>query len=188
MPFFAIRLRMGRLGFCYYFGATRGVVRSAKIAHMESHLVARPKKTVFPNDEQLRLRSEAIDRMKEVLLPNDGIEKILLIGSSVKGTFGEYDVPGFRGSLYSDFDFIVFVQDDYQIPETLQREPDGKPFPDDNLNLAYRLPRFLHDKYDAEIFFIRKNASEKPDIQALGEAAGIPMNDRSKHSHLRVYP
>ncbi len=28
---------------------------------------------------------------------------VALIGSSVKGTFGEYEAPGFRGSLYSDF-------------------------------------------------------------------------------------
>lgn len=166
----------------------RGEVGTVKIVYMESHLATRPPKTAFSNDEQLRLRGEALERIKEILLPNDGVKKILLIGSSVKGTFGKYASPGFRGSMYSDFDFIVFVQDDYQIPGTLQQEPDGKPFADDSLNLAYRLPKFLHHKYDAEIFFLRSHVSKRPDIQVLGEAAGIPMNVQSKHPHLQVYP
>lgn len=155
---------------------------------MESHLATRPSKTIYPEAEQRRLRDEAVEQIKGFLLPDDGIEKILLIGSSVKGTFGEYEAPGFRGSLYSDFDFIVFVSDDYQIPKTLQREPDGKPFPDDSLNLAYRLPRFLEHKYDAEVFFLRDGVLQNPEIKILGETAGIPMNEQSKHPYLQVYP
>lgn len=125
--------------------------------------------------------------MKSKLLPDEKIIKIILIGSSVKNTFGEYERPGFRGSLFSDFDFIVFVDDDYEIPEWLDREPDGKPFLDDSMNLAYRNKNFVEDKYDVEIFFIRKSNMQDPKIQELGELAGIPMTSESKHDHSIIY-
>ena len=109
------------------------------------------------------------------------------MGSSVKGAFGKYDSPGFRGSLYSDFDFIIFVEDDYVIPDQLNRELDGKPFSDGELNLAYRNKNFVDDKYDAEIFFIREANMHKQDIIEEGEGAGIPMTENSKHKYIIIY-
>ncbi|MFH1456288.1 MAG: hypothetical protein ABIF40_05050 [archaeon] len=109
------------------------------------------------------------------------------MGSSVKGTFGKYEPPGFRGSLYSDFDFIVFVEDNYPIPKWLDREPDGKPFSKDELNLAYRNEKFIQDTYDVEVFFIRKSNMTNHKIQKLGELAGIPMSDKSNHKHSVIY-
>ena len=76
---------------------------------MEEHLKKRPQKKVFSKEEINSLRNQAIDKIKSKLLPDDKIIKIVLIGSSVKNTFGEYNPPGFRGSLFSDFDFIVFI-------------------------------------------------------------------------------
>jgi hypothetical protein len=125
--------------------------------------------------------------IKDLLLPNPGILKIVLIGSSVKGTFGQYDPPGFRGSLFSDFDFIVFVEDDYVIPSTIDREPNGKPFADDDLNLAYRVKNFIEGVYDAEIFFVREGSLRSEQICAEGEQAGIPMTNNSQHPHLVVF-
>tara|TARA_Y100000034_G_C6867783_1_gene395731 strand:- start:367 stop:846 length:480 start_codon:yes stop_codon:yes gene_type:complete len=153
----------------------------------EQYLKSRPKKKPFTIKVQERLRNEAIDKLKLKLLPNDKIIKILLIGGSVKGTFGQYADPGFRGSLYSDFDFIVFVEEDYKIPKWLKKEPTGKPFPDDKLNLAYRDKKFIDNKYDVEIFFIRRKNMEDVKIQKLGEMAGIPMTENSKHKKLVVY-
>ena len=98
----------------------------------------RPKKTNFPAEEQIKLRDLAIEKIKSELLPNNKIIKIILIGSSIKGTFGKYEAPGFRESLYSDFDFIIFVENDYVIPKWLNKEPNAKPFPEKKLNLAYR--------------------------------------------------
>ena len=118
------------------------------------YLKARPNKTPFSIQEQERLRNAAIHKIQQLLLPNEHIQKIVLIGSSLKGTFGQYAQPGFRGSFYSDFDFIVFVEQPYKIPAWLEREPDGKPFAQDHLNLAYRSRNFLEDRYDAEVFFI----------------------------------
>ena len=147
----------------------------------------RPEKKNFPKEIIASLRKQAIEKIKSKLLPDDKIIKIILIGSAVKDTFGKYEPPGFRGSLYSDFDFIIFVEDDYLIPEWLDRQPEGKPFPDDRLNLAYRIKRFIEDKYDAEVFFIRKRTMDNPKIQQLGEQAGIPMTSKSKHQHLVIY-
>ena len=110
-----------------------------------------------------------------------------MIGSSVKNSFGQYEPPGFRDSLFSDFDFIIFVEDDYQIPDWLDREPDGKPFPDDKMNLAYRNKNFIQNKYDAEIFFIKRETSENPENQKLGEQAGIPMTTTSKNKYIIIY-
>lgn len=155
---------------------------------MEDYLKTRPKKTYFSISEQLKLRRKAEERIKEILLPNEGIQKIILIGSSVKGTFGEYEPPGFRGSLYSDFDFIVFVDDDYQISSSLTLEFDGKPFEDDNLNLAYRESKFVDAKYDAEIFFVRESSLNNYEIIKAAERAGIPMTIDSKHPHLQIFP
>jgi hypothetical protein len=161
--------------------------RKNSIIIMEEHLKKRPQKKVFQKEEIDSLRNQAIDKIKSKLLPDDKIIKILLIGSSVKNSFGEYKHPGFRGSLFSDFDFIVFVEDDYEIPQWLDREPDGKPFPDDTMNLAYRNKKYIEDKYDVEIFFIRKSNMQDSKIQKLGELAGIPMIPNTEHKHLVVY-
>ncbi len=154
---------------------------------MEEHLKKRPQKKVFQKDEIASLRNQAIEKIKSKLLPDEKIIKIILIGSSVKNSFGDYEPPGFRGSLFSDFDFIVFVEDDFEIPKWLDKEPTGKPFPNDELNLAYRQKKFVENKYDVEVFFIRKSNMQDSKIQELGELAGIPMTSDSKHKYLIVY-
>jgi len=154
---------------------------------MEEHLKQRPQKKVFQKKEIDSLRNQAIEKIKSKLLPDKKILKIILIGSSVKNSFGEYKPPGFRGTLFSDFDFIVFAEDAFEIPSWLEREPDGKPFPDDNMNLAYRNKKFIDDKYDVEVFFIRKSNMPDSKIRELSELAGIPMTPDSKHKHLIVY-
>ena len=155
---------------------------------MEEHLKKRPPKKIFPTEEIDSLRNQAVEKIKSKLLPDEKIIKVTMIGSSLKNSFGEYEPPGFRGSLFSDFDFIVFVEDDFEIPSWLDREPDGKPFPDDNMNLAYRNKKFIDDKYDIEVFFIRKSNMQDSKIQELGELAGIPMTSDSNHKHLIIHP
>jgi hypothetical protein len=154
---------------------------------MEEYLKNRPHKKVISKKEIELLRNKAIDKIRLQLLPDDQISKIVLIGSSVKDSFGAYDPPGFRGSLYSDFDFIVFVEDGYKIPKWLNREPDGKPFPDNSMNLAFRNKKFIDDKYDIEVFFLRRNSFDNPIVQEQGESAGIPMASNTKHKNLIVY-
>ena len=124
---------------------------------MKEYLKERPVKKSFSKEKIDSLRNQAIDKIKDKFLPNDKIIKIILIGSSVKNSFGEYEPPGFRGSIFSDFDFIIFVENDFEIPSWIDREPEGKPFPDDSMNLAYRNKEFIEDKYDVEVFFIRKS-------------------------------
>lgn len=155
---------------------------------MEAHLTSRPKKTIFDLDKQRELREIAIQQIRKALLPNEGVIKIILIGSSVKETFGSYEAPGFRGSLFSDFDFIVFVKDAYAISEFLEREPNGKPFEDEGLNLAYRQKNFVKERYDAEIFFIRESSLHKPDVSIFAESAGIPLDEHSQNPFITVYP
>jgi len=154
---------------------------------MEEHLKNRPQKKIFHIKKINKLRAKAIDKIKSKLLPNEGIIKIILIGSSIKSSFGKYEPPGFRGSLYSDFDYIVFVEDNYKIPSWLDREPDGKPFPEESLNLAYRNKKFIDNKYDVEVFFIKRSNLQDSKIQKLGEQAGIPMTPNSKHKHIVIY-
>ena len=132
-------------------------------------------------------RNVAIKKIKELFLPDDKIIKIVLIGSSVKNSFGEYEPPGFRDSLYSDFDFIIFVEDDYEIPGWLRREPTGKPFASDVLNLAYRNKNFVDGKYDVEVFFVRRSNMLDKSVQEEGERAGIPMTSMSKNKHIVVF-
>lgn len=146
----------------------------------------RPKKTKFPLKMQKELRKKAIDFIREKFSLDDSVLKIILIGTSIKGTFGKYETPGFRGSLYSDFDFIIFIKDNYKIPGWLRKEPTGKPFPKKGLNLAYRNKKVIDNKYDAEIFFIREKNAMNQKIQQLGEKAGIPMTKNSKHKYLKI--
>ncbi|PIR03434.1 MAG: hypothetical protein COV60_00275 [Candidatus Magasanikbacteria bacterium CG11_big_fil_rev_8_21_14_0_20_43_7] len=154
---------------------------------MEEYLKKRPKRTVFQKEKIDLLRNQAISKITSALLPDKKIIKIVLIGSSVRNSFGEYEPPGFRGSLFSDFDFIVFVDDNFDIPTWLEREPDGRPFPDDSMNLAYRNKKFIENTYDVEIFFIINTHIQNIEIQKLGEEAGIPVTSASKHEHLVVY-
>ncbi|MAH51694.1 hypothetical protein CMI37_38105 [Candidatus Pacearchaeota archaeon] len=153
----------------------------------EKHLESRPKKTFFSPRTIKRLKDKAAERIKEKFLPNNKIIKIVLIGGSVKNSFGKYDSPGFRGSLYSDFDFIIFVKDNYKIPKWLKKEPMGKPFPDDKLNLAYRNKKFIDKKYDIEVFFIKEKNIKNKKIQKLGEMVGIPMTKKSRHKNWIIY-
>lgn len=154
---------------------------------MEEHLKKRPQKRVFQKEVIDFLRNQAIKKIKSKLLPDEKIIKIILIGSSIKTDFGKYRSPGFRGSLFSDFDFIVFIEDDYEIPQWLDREPNAKSFPDDSMNLAYRNKKFVEDKYDVEVFFIRKSNMQDSKIQELSELAGIPMISDSKLKQLVIY-
>ncbi len=154
---------------------------------MDYHLKSRPHKIIYSEKKTIELRNKAISKIKNKFLPNKDIIKIVLIGSALKNSFGEYEPPGFRGSLFSDFDFIVFVKDDFKIPDWLDREPDGKPFPEDNMNLAYRNKGFIEDKYDVEVLFIRESNMNKAEIQKLGEEAGIPMTKESKNKHIIIY-
>jgi hypothetical protein len=147
----------------------------------------RPKKKIYPPNEINRLRNLAIEKIKCKLLPDEKIIKICLIGSSIKNDFGQYEPPGFRGSLYSDFDFIIFIEDDYDIPIWLEKEPNGKPFSDDKINLAYRNRNFIDNKYDVEVFFIRKQSISDKNIQKEGELAGIPMTSKSTNNHLVIF-
>ena len=153
----------------------------------EKHLKYRPKKTLYSKEIQIKLKKKAIEKIKSKFLPNNKIIKIILIGSILKNAFGKYESPGFRGSLYSDFDFIIHVKDSYKIPKWLRKEPTGKPFPDNKLNLAYRNKKFIDKKYDVEVFFIREKSINNKKIQRLGEMAGIPMTKKSKHKNLIVY-
>lgn len=154
---------------------------------MEDHLKSRPNKHVYNKSKVDFLKKIAVDSLLDELLPDLAVLKVVLIGSSLKGSFGEYDPPGFRGSLYSDFDFIVFVKDNYVIPAWLEREVDGRPFPDERMNLAYRSRKFVEDRYDIEVFFVRESSWEDAGICELGEKAGIPMSEASEHVYEVVY-
>jgi len=149
----------------------------------------RPHKKIYQEEAIKFLRNEAIEKIKAEFFPDKKIIKIYLIGSSVKNDFGQYDPPGFRGSLFSDFDFIFFVEEDYTIPAWLDREPDGRPFPNESLNLAYRIKKFIEGIYDVEVFFVRRSTMENKQIQKLAEAKDceIPFDEKSKWKHTVVY-
>ncbi len=55
------------------------------------------------------------------------------------------------------------------------------------MNLAYRNKKFVEDKYDVEVFFIRKSNMQDSKIQELSELAGIPMISDSKLKQLVIY-
>lgn len=154
---------------------------------MEEYSKTRPPKTIFPIEVQKKLREEAIDKIESTFLPDSRIIKIILIGSSVKNSFGEYEAPGFRGSMFSDFDFIFIVADNYDIPGWLNREPTARPFSDNKLNLAFRSKNYIDGKYDCEFFFVRQSNSQNKEIQKLAERAGIPFSNNSYIKHLIVH-
>jgi hypothetical protein len=153
----------------------------------EKHLINRPHKNVYSKKSIERLRSKAIKKIKLKFLPDNKIIKIIIIGSAVKNSFGKYERPGFRRSLYSDFDFVIFVEDGYKIPKLLKKEPTAKPFSESKLNLAYRNKKFIDNKYDLEVFFIREKNMHNKNIQKEGELAGIPMTKNSKNKYIIVY-
>jgi predicted nucleotidyltransferase len=149
----------------------------------------RPEKKSFSLPEQERLRTLAVQEIYRLLLPDEDIIKIILIGSSVKGTFGEYAPPGFLGHLFSDFDFIVFVKDNYDVPAGLEREPDGRPFENEALDHAYRVSKIVEGRYDVEVFFVYESSLLDGATLEKGEEAGLPMGvATTKNPFLQVYP
>ena len=57
------------------------------------------------------------------------------------------------------------------------------------LNLAYRTKNFVENKYDVEIFFVRRSTMNNPEIEKLAEMPGceIPFSEKSKWKHIVVY-
>ena len=157
---------------------------------MADYTGERPEKKTYNVNRIKLLRDRAIKKIKSIFLPDNRIIKIFLIGSSIKGDFGEYEPPGFRGSLYSDFDFIIFVEDEYKIPRWLKgKQSDAKPFPKSDLNLTHRIKNFVDNKYDAEILFVRRSTMENNEIERMAEEPGceIPFSEKSRWRHFVVY-
>ena len=69
----------------------------------------------------------------------------------------------------------------------LNKEPTGKPFSDNKLNLAYRNKKFIDNKYDVEIFFIKEKSLNDPTIIEEAENAGIPLKNKSKNKYLIIF-
>lgn len=154
---------------------------------MKFILEKRPRKKSYQLARIAKLKKRAAERISEKLLPDEKIVKIVLVGSSIKNSFGEYDAPGFRDSLFSDFDFVVFVEDDYEIPEWLNKSVYDGPFANKELNLTYRNKRFVEGKFDIDVLFIKRSNFEIKEIKIQGEKQGIPMFDDSKNKYLMVY-
>ena len=75
----------------------------------------RPRKTIFSKSEQRKIFEKAKNFVLNDLLPNSKINKILMFGSLVEGTFGKYEKP-FKNRIFSDVDILIFVEDNFKIP------------------------------------------------------------------------
>ena len=111
-------------------------------------------KIIYPKDKQDQLRDLAIEKLKLRLLPDSNIIKFLLIGSATDNTFGEYSVPNGQGRLYSDFTFIVFIEDSYSFPDWLEKDAL------EGVYQFYNKKNFLFNKYELKIGFVYKEDME----------------------------
>ena len=87
----------------------------------------RPKKIVLSKSEQKKIFEKVKKFVLKDLLPNPKINKILMFGSLVKGTFGKYEKP-FKKRIYSDVDILLFVEDDFKVPKHWKEHFIGKIF------------------------------------------------------------
>ncbi|MDP3918528.1 MAG: hypothetical protein Q8Q35_01305 [Nanoarchaeota archaeon] len=111
-------------------------------------------KIIYPKDKQDQLRDLVIEKLKLRLLPDSNIIKFLLIGSATDNTFGEYSVPNGQGRLYSDFTFIVFIEDSYSFPDWLEKDAL------EGVYQFYNKKNFLFNKYELKIGFVYKEDME----------------------------
>jgi predicted nucleotidyltransferase len=83
---------------------------------MKVYMEERPRKNFFSKSEKRKIFKKAKKFVLKDLLPNSKINRIIIFGSLVRGTFGKYEKP-FKHRLYSDVDFLILVENDFKIPK-----------------------------------------------------------------------
>lgn len=147
---------------------------------MEEYMKERPPKTILPKLEQKKISKRVKRFVLNDLLPNPKINKIIMLGSLVKGTFGRYDKP-FKNRIYSDVDFLLLVENNFKIPKLWKKHYMGKMYQ------VYNRTK-LGGKILIQYAVCRKNSYQNKKHQTEAEEWGIPLLlGKSKHKFKVIY-
>jgi len=140
----------------------------------------RPRKNVFPIKIQNEIHKRAKEFVLKDLLPNPKINRMIIIGSSVKKKFGKYEKQ-FKNRIYSDIDVIVFVEDSFKPSKKWKKHFFCK------LYNVYEIKR-LEKKYLIHYAFTKKSIYTKKKYQKEAEKYGIALAlKKSKHKYITWY-
>jgi predicted nucleotidyltransferase len=147
---------------------------------MEEHIKERPKKSILPEDEQKEILEKVKEFVLDDLLPNPKINKIILFGSLVKGTFGKYEKT-YKNRIYSDIDILVMVEDDFEVQD------EWKSHFSCGLYDVYNVHE-LDGKIPIQYLVCTKKSYEKEENQEEAEKWGVPLLlNKSKHNYIILY-
>ncbi len=140
----------------------------------------RPKKIVLSKSEQKKIFEKVKKFVLKDLLPNPKINKILMFGSLVKGTFGKYEKP-FKKRIYSDVDILLFVEDDFKVPKHWKEHFIGKIF-----QVYNRIK--LDKKILIQYLVCKRSNYQNKKYQKIAENWGVPfLLKKSKHKYIVLY-
>jgi len=147
---------------------------------MEEYMKERPRKTIFSKSEQKKIFEKVKNFVLNDLLPNPKINKIIMFGSLVKGTFGKYEKP-FKHRMYSDIDILLLVENNFRVPKKWK------------LHISCKLYKVFNiTKLDRKILIqymvCRKKSYTNKKHQKEAEKWGAPLLlAKSKHKYVVIY-
>ena len=145
---------------------------------MEEYMNQRPERVPFPKDVQKKLIERVKEFVRNQLLPNQNINKIILFGSLATGEFGKYEGQ-FQGRIFSDIDLLLLVENTFQVPGNWRIQYEGELY---NIYNAGLLDGFL-----IQYMVCKRSVYENPDSQIDAEDLGVPLLKKTKHKHIVLY-
>ena len=134
----------------------------------------------MPKSEQRKILKKAKDFILKDLLPNDKINKIIVLGSIVKGTFGRYE-KAFKKRRYSDIDVLLLVENDFKVPKRWKTHLKS------HLYNVYDI-RKLDNKVLIQYIVCKKRSYQNKKHQKEAEKWGVPLLlKKSKHKFIVLY-
>ena len=140
----------------------------------------RPKKIILSKNKQKTIFEKAKAFVMKDLLPNPKINKIIVFGSIAKGTYGRYIKP-YKHRSYSDVDFLVFVENEFNAPKTWNIHYSGK------LYSVYNRIKLEH-RILIQYMICKKKSYSNKNNQKEAEKWGAPLAlEKSKNKHFIIY-
>ena len=136
-------------------------------------------KEILPKDEQEKIVCKVNDFVRATLGQDQKVTAIVAIGSVLDWKLGKYKEPK-KGRYYSDIDLVVFVDDDFRVPN------DWKLHLQSDFYTVYNSKEI--DNILIQYWLCRKKDYQDPDKQDVVEKRGVPFKlEASRNRFLPMF-
>lgn len=152
----------------------------------EDYEQERPEKDIFSQPRQKAILKQVREFVKDDLLPNPKINKIILFGSLAEGKFGRYKQE-YKGRIYSYIDILLLVDNDFEVPDSWELHFAGDPEFEGDLYQVYNQKK-LESKYLMQYMVCREKSYRREENREVAEKWGVPLKlEESEHEHQVIY-